>query len=110
MAEETEYVNNSNPAFMTGVMYGLFHATEIIKLDILEGCEGNYLAELINESLEFSRLKIIDILKAIDKNKRVPDMQAMLKAFSEHPSRLEGIKLRKAAINKAWEKLGNENK
>ena len=110
MAEETQYVNNSNPTFMTGVMYGLFHAAEIIKLDLLEGCEGNYLAGLINESLEFSRMKIIDILKSIDKNKRVPDMQAMLKAFAEHPSRKEGLKLRKEAIDKAWEKLINEDK
>ena len=108
--KEEVIINNSNEQLVTGVLYGLMNAIEILQSDELRDFkEGNMFAELINETITGSAAKIYDVFKLIREKKKVPDLHSMINEWRNLPARKEIMKDRIESIDKMWEKL-NENK
>ena len=101
-------VNNSDSAFVAGVLYGLMHAIDILILDKIDDCGDNLLAKVVNTTLEFPGKKLLDAIALINTHKRVPDLRTIVKELRDHPKRKEVMENRKKILNDLWEKL-NEN-
>lgn len=104
-------VNNSDKMFVTGVMYGLMHAIEMIQSDRVTLCKPhNKLAELINANLQGCWMKIFETFSLIKKHERVPDLQKMLKELTSDKRYINGRQAEAKCLDAMWETISNENK
>ena len=77
-------VNNSDPMFVTGVLYGMMFGIEMVmdeKLPTNE--EKNVIIDLINETVEHCGMKMSEMFKLIKEKNRVPDLMKVIEAKKE---------------------------
>ena len=115
MEEEVKYnaknidVNNSDSMFVTGVLYGLIHAIEMIREGRITGCEGNGIAKLINTALDTSWGQLYESFDLVRKNGRVPNFSAMLEQMKGLDVYKKNREKEREELNKLWDTI-NENK
>ena len=111
MEEDKEYIaNNTDEAFVNGVLYGIMHCIELTRSDRIEGCkEGNKIAELVNVSLDGSCGKMFETFRLIRQYKRVPQLDAMVKELTSNPKYKEHKKEMAKTLDEMWENY-NEDK
>ena len=115
MEKEVKYnaknidVNNSDSMFVTGVLYGLIHAIEMIRESRITGCEGNGIATLINTALDKSWGQLYESFDLVRKNGRVPNFSAMLEEMKGLDVYKKNREKERVELNKLWDTI-NENK
>ena len=74
-------VNNSDPMFVTGVLYGIMFSIEMVMDEKLpESKEKNVIADLINETVSHCGMKLNEMFKLIKEHNRVPDLMKVVEA------------------------------
>lgn len=106
--------NNSDPVFVTGVLYGMMFGIEMIldeQLPVTE--EKNVIVDLINETVTHCGAKMNEMLQLIHKHQRVPDLMAVIKEKKETEEKhkfKEGLRNAVDGILKCLKGENNENK
>ena len=84
LGNQSVEMDPKDPAFMLGVLYGLRHAREILKIHKVEQGENpNPLAVLVNEFLDDINNKLEGAEQIIVNYQRVPDFTANVEAFKK---------------------------
>ena len=81
---QTVEMDPKDPAFMLGVLYGLRHAREMLKIHKVEqGEKPNPLAVLVNDFLDNINKKLEEAEQVIVNCQRVPDFTASVENFKK---------------------------
>ena len=81
---QTVEMDPKDPAFMLGVLYGLRHAREMLKIHKVEqGEKPNPLAVLVNDFLDDINKKLEGAEQVIVNCQRVPDFTASVEALKK---------------------------
>lgn len=77
-------VNNSDPVFVAGVLYGMMFCIEVFKEDKLPTNEKkNVIVDLINEQISAGVDKLGSMYELIKQHKRVPDLMKVIEGKKE---------------------------
>ena len=84
LGNQTVEMDPKDPAFMLGVLYGLRHAREMLKIHKVEqGEKPNPLAVLVNDFLDNINKKLEEAEQVIVNCQRVPDFTASVENFKK---------------------------
>lgn len=102
--KEGVIVNNSNEMLVTGVLYGLMFACEILRADKIEGVK-NPIANMVNVALDAADYKIFNIFSMIRSNQRVPDLVALAKEYKEKVAKSKDLEKTKKLMNDLYQQI-----
>jgi len=105
MAEKKDksvIVNNSNEAFVNGVLYGIKFGIEMIMDERVNCDKENGIATLMNETLDACWGKIFRVFELIRDNNRVPDFDRMISSWKEDARQKESKKKQEELLEKMW--------
>lgn len=108
-------VNNSDPVFVTGVLYGIMFGIEMVLDDRLpdKNNDANVIVNLLNTTLSHCALKISQMFELIKKHQRVPDLMKIIEEKKKEDEKLklkEGLKKTIDEIYAYLKEGKNENK
>lgn len=111
MSEKSKavYVNNSDEMFVTGVLYGMKFAIDMVMDERIKCDKDNGIGSLINGTIESCWRKIYRVFDLVREKKMVPNFEHMLSGWREDKRNIESKKAQEKLLAEMWRTF-SENK